>query len=141
MKDPQLVGFAKSIGMPDNVIEKISPQREKHYKNFLANMQRFRLVAEVIKSEYCQTGIKVGQKIVFSGTNVDPSQSDCPLCLGALSQIMHNQSVFLDRCYQSETGEGVDAPLTGGVGCLDHGLEADGVGNVLFDVRIERIAN
>jgi uncharacterized repeat protein (TIGR04076 family) len=134
MKDPVMRAVAQNVlGMSDEDIDKVTPEQEKEYKNSIENMGKYRLVAEVVKSKYCAAGVKVGQKIVIDGAAIDAEATDCPLCVGAISPLERANAVYLDRCAQ---GSDVNAPL-GGVACIDPGFEAGGLGNVVFDVRIE----
>ena len=136
MRDPVLMAFAKDVlNMSDEDIEKINPEQEQEYVNTMKNMAAYRIVAEVVKSKYCAASLQVGQKIVFSGVQIDKDASDCPLCVGALAPLARTLSVYLDRCGRdSDVGAQV-----GGVACIDPGLDVRGLGNVLFDVRIEPV--
>jgi uncharacterized repeat protein (TIGR04076 family) len=132
-----LMAFAKDVlGMPDEDVAKVSPEREEEYKNQLENLGRYRIVAEVIKSRYCAAGVQAGQKIVLSGVQIDRDASDCPLCVGAIAPLQRTLAVYLDRCARNKD---ITAPL-GGMACIDPGLDAGGLGTVLFDVRIEEVA-
>ena len=137
MRDPVLMAFAKDVlGMSDEDISKVTPEREQEFKNAMENMAKYRLVAEVVKSKYCAAGLQVGQKIVLNGVQIDKEASDCPLCVGAISPLSGSLSVYLDRC---QNNRDLTAPL-GGAACLDPGMEAGGLGSVLFDVRIEPVS-
>lgn len=134
MRDPVLTAFAKDVlGMSDQDIAKVTPEQEQEYKNTMANMANYRLVAEVVKSKYCAAGIQVGQKLVFSGVQIDAHASDCPLCVGAIAPLARSLSVYLDRCAHNAH---ITDPL-GGAACIDPGLDAGGLGHVLMEVRIE----
>jgi uncharacterized repeat protein (TIGR04076 family) len=132
-----LMAFAKDmLDMSDEDIAKVSPEQEQEYKNTLQNMNAYRLVAEVVKSKYCAAGLRVGQKLVFNGVQIDTEASDCPLCVGAIAPLERSLAVFLDRCARNRD---ITAPV-GGIACIDPGLEAGGLGTVLFEVRIEPAA-
>lgn len=134
MKDPAMRAVARNVlGMSDEDIEKVTPEQEREYKNSIENMGRYRLVAEVVKSRYCAAGVKVGQKIVIDGAAIDAAATDCPLCVGAIAPLERANAVYLDRCAR---GSDMTAPL-GGVACIDPGFESGGLGNVVFEVRIE----
>jgi uncharacterized repeat protein (TIGR04076 family) len=137
MRDPMLMAFAKDmLGMTDEDIEKVSPEQEKEYKNTLENMGKYRIVAEVIKSRYCAAGLQVGQKLVLNGVQIDKDASDCPLCVGAIAPLARTLAVYLDRCQHDSN---VADPL-GGMACIDPGLDAGGLGTVLFETRIEPVS-
>ena len=134
MKDSGMTAVAKNVlGMSDEDIEKITPEQEQGFKNAIENMGKYQLVAEVVKSKYCAAGLQVGQKMVVTGATIDPEATDCPLCVGAIAPLERANAVYMDRC---ERGGDMTAPL-GGFACIDPGLDAGGLGSVLFDVRIE----
>jgi uncharacterized repeat protein (TIGR04076 family) len=135
-RDPMILAFAKDmLGMTDEDIAKITPEKEAEYKNAMENLTKYRIVAEVVDSKYCTALLQKGQKIVFNGVQIDKDASDCPLCVGAIAPLHSTLSVYLDRCMH---GKNVDAPV-GGVACTDPGMEVGGLGHVLFDVRIEEV--
>lgn len=134
MKDPAMQAIAKNVlGMTDEDIEKVTPEQEQEFKNSIANMAKYQLVAKVVKSTYCAAGLKVGQKIVIGGAAIDGEATDCPLCVGAIAPLQRANAVYMDRCGLNRD---VAGPL-GGVACIDPGLDAGGLGTVVFDVRIE----
>ena len=134
MKDPGMIAVAKNVlGMSDEDIEKITSEQEQGFKNAIENMGKYQPVAEVVKSKYCAAGLQVGQKMVVTGASIDPEATDCPLCVGAIAPLERANAVYMDRC---ERGRDMTAPL-GGFACIDPGLDAGGLGSVLFDVRIE----
>ena len=136
MKDPMLTAFANDmLGMSDEDIAKVTPEMEQSFKNAMENMAKYRLVAEAIKSKYCTAGIKAGQKIVYNGVLLDTAESTCPLCSGALSPLHRCMAVYIDRCMSNRD---LLAPMEG-VACADPGMEAGGVGTVVFKVRVEPV--
>jgi uncharacterized repeat protein (TIGR04076 family) len=136
MQDPMIEAMARDmLGMSDEDMARITPQQEEEFKNLIANMTQYRLVAEVVKSKYCSAGLQVGQKIVFNGSQIDKEATDCPLCVGAIAPLDRSLLVFLDRCQQNRN---ITDPM-GGVTCSDPGMDAGGLGNVLMSVRIEPI--
>lgn len=137
MKDEAILAIAKNVlGMSDEDIEKISPEQEQEFKNSIENMGKYQLVAEVVKSRYCAAGLQVGQKMVVKGAAIDPEATDCPLCVGAIDGLVRANAIYLDRCGR---GQDVTAPL-GGFACVDPGLDAGGLGSVVFTARIEPIS-
>lgn len=136
MRDPMVMAFAKDmLGMTDEDIAKVTPEKEQEYKNAMENMAKYRIVAEVVKSKYCTALLEVGQKLVLNGVQIDADASDCPLCVGAIAPLHGTISVYLDRCMKNRD---VDAPV-GGMACTDPGMEVGGLGQVLFAVRIEAV--
>jgi hypothetical protein len=137
MKDQMLIAYAKDVlEVSDEDLAKITPEQEREFKNAFENMMKYRLVAEVATSKYCAAGLKVGQKIVVTGSRIDTQASDCPLCPGLLGGLAGKTQVYLDRCSNNRD---LTAPL-GGLACVDPGLDAGGLGSVTMKVRIEPIS-
>lgn len=136
MRDPVIMAFAKDmLGMSDEDIAKVTPEKEQEYKNAMENMAKYRIVAEVVKSKYCTALLEVGQKLVLNGVQIDKDASDCPLCVGAIFPLYGTLSVYLDRCMKDRD---VAGPISG-FACTDPGMEVGGLGQVLFDARIEPV--
>lgn len=110
------------LGMSDEDIEKVTPEQQQEYKNTLENMGKYRIVAEVAKSRYCAAGLKVGQKIVLSGVQIDEEASDCPLCVGAIAPLERTFAVYLDRCAQNRD---LTAPLGASRASIREWMPAD----------------
>jgi uncharacterized repeat protein (TIGR04076 family) len=137
MKDPGMIAVAKNVlGMSDEDIEKITPEQESEFKTSIESMGKYQLVAEVVSSKYCAAGLKVGQKIVVKGATIDAEATDCPLCVGAIAPLVRANAIYMDRCGR---GRDMTAPL-GGFACIDPGLDAGGLGSVVFEARIEPIS-
>ena len=138
MKDPGMIAVAKNVlGMSDEDIEKITSEQEQGFKNAIENMGKYQLVAEVVQSKYCAAGLQVGQKMVVKGASIDPEATDCPLCVGAIAPFQRANAVYMDRC---EHGGDMTAPLAG-FACIDPGFDAGGLGNVVFETRIEPVSS
>ncbi len=134
--DPMIEAFVKDmLGMTEEDMAKITPEKQQEYKNAMENMAKYRIVAEVASSKYCTALLQVGQKIVLNGVQIDKDASDCPLCVGAISPLHGILSVYLDRCMKDRD---VAGPIEG-YACTDPGMEVGGLGHVLFDVRIEPV--
>ena len=135
-RDPMIMAFAKDmLGMSDEDVEKITPEKEQEYKNAMENLAKYRIVAEVVDSKYCTALLQKGQKLVFNGVQIDKDASDCPLCVGAIAPLHSALGIYLDRCMKNRD---VDSSI-GGAACADPGMEVGGLGHVLFDVRIEPV--
>jgi len=137
MKDPMLEAYAKNVlEMSDEDLAKITPEQEEEFKNAFENMMKYQLVAEVASSKYCAAGLKVGQRIIITGSLIDTAASDCPLCPGVLGPLVGVSQVYLDRCSNNSN---LTAPLSA-IACVDPGLDAGGLGSVSMNVRIEPIS-
>jgi hypothetical protein len=100
-------------------------------------MRKYKVIAEAIKSSYCNAGVKVGQKFVF---RVMPSkllveESDCPFCIKALGPMGQIMFGIWDRLL--ENSDPNESWWTG-FQCLDPGIERGGLGNVQFRVYVVR---
>ena len=137
LKDEGLRNLARELlGMAEEDMEKITPAREKEMQNVITGMGKYRLVAEVVHSQYCFAALQVGQKFVVDlDGKLNPEESTAPLCLGALGPLGEKARIMMDRV--SQNGE-VTAPVAG-FRCVDPGLDLGGLGTVDFEVRIEKI--
>lgn len=115
--------FAKFISSPAH--RKLALRTEE--------MRKYKVIAEVIKSKYCNAGLKVGQKYTF---RVMPSkllveESDCPLCIKALGPMGQIMMGIWDRLLE---GTDPNESMWTVYQCLDPGVEQGGLGNVSFKV-------
>lgn len=131
--------FKRNMGMTDEDFEKhISYACNRKLILRREELDKYKIIAEVVESKYCGAGIKVGQKYIFQSIPnlLLVNESDCPLCikaLGPVSELMHG---LWDRII-----EGVDP--NAGMGqtarCLDPGVDYGGLGSVIFKVYAEKI--
>jgi len=137
MEDTSLKDLAKGLlGMTEDDMAKVTPGMEKEMQNVVAALGKYRLVAEVVRSQYCFAALQPGQQFVVDlDGKLNPEESTAPLCLGALGPLGEKARIMMDRI--SQNGE-VTAPLSG-YRCVDPGLELGGLGGVDFKVSIERI--
>ena len=137
VQDEMLKGFLGGhLGMSDEDMEKITPEQEEELRNVGSKAGRYRVVAEVVKSEYCSAGLKPGQKYVIDpAQQVNMGESTAPLCLGALAPLGHRMEVYLDRMGHHEN---MTASLRG-FRCTDPGFGKGGLGTVEFKVSIEEV--
>lgn len=129
----------QSLGITDDDFEThVSyPKNLKMWARF-PELKKYKIVAEVKESKYCSGGLKVGQKYTFS---LIPSallieESNCPLCVRAIAPIANLMAGYWDRIM-----EGVD-PNQGIwdiAECLDPGVNAGGLGHVIFKVYAQKI--
>ena len=132
-----MIGLARDmLGMSDEDIANVTPEKEQELRNQMENLSKFRLVAEVVKSKYCVVGAKVGQRIVLNGVQVDQEATDCPLCVAAIAPLLRCLNIYLDRCAH---GRDIAAPMAG-ITCDDPGLEVGGLGSISMKVRVEPIS-
>ena len=136
MEDTGLKDLARELlGMTEEDMAKVTPGMEKEMQNVVAALGKYRLVAEVVRSQYCFAALQPGQKFVVElDGKLNPEESTAPLCLGALGPLGEKARIMMDRI--SQNGE-VTAPLSG-FRCVDPGLDLGGLGGD-FKVSIERI--
>lgn len=133
--DEMLKEFAINVmGMTDEDIDKISPERAEGLKNAMLNVGRYRIVAEVVDSQYCFAGLQPGQKYILANPpRLDTTESTAPVCVGALPPLAERISLLLDRIYNNAN---ITAPMPG-FRCLDPGINLGGLGHVQFKVTVE----
>ncbi len=104
----------------------------------LAESQKYRLVAEVIKSHNCGVGHKEGDKLIFTGDGCFAAKEPPgPVCLAALGPLipMVNTEIINNIMGGNDPRDVVwDA-----VHCNDVGIENGGWGEVLMKIRVEKI--
>jgi len=98
---------------------------------------KYKIIAEVTESKYCNAGLKPGQKYTFKAfpAMLLTQESDCPLCVRAIGPIADLMVGFWDRII-----EGVD-PNQGmwyRAECLDPGVNRGGLGHVVFKVYAQK---
>lgn len=129
----------KVMGMPDADIAKVPPNIQKMLASY-PKFQKYKVVAEVMDSQYCGAGIKRGQRYVFS--TLPPvllaQESDCPLCIRALGPLTSFVNNIMDRIAE---GVNPDDGLFRTAECLDPGLEHGGLGKVHFKVYVQKTAD
>ena len=137
VQDEMLKGFLGGyLGMSDEDMGKITPEQEEELKNVGSKAGKYRVVAEVVNSEYCSAGLKPGQKYVIDpAQQVNMGESTAPLCLGALAPLGQRMEVYLDRMGYHEN---MTASLRG-FRCTDPGFGKGGLGTVEFKVSIEEV--
>ena len=137
VQDEMLKGFLGGhLGMSDEDLAKITPEQEEELKNVGSKAGKYRVVAEVVNSEYCSAGLKPGQKYVIDPAQmVNMGESTAPLCLGALAPLGQRMEVYLDRMGHHEN---MTATLRG-FRCTDPGFGKGGLGTVEFKVSIEEV--
>jgi len=100
--------------------------------------QKYRVVAEVIKSEGCGAGHRVGDKFIFSGEGcLITEQSPAKICMSALQPLMGRiDTLVLDSLLDGRDPKGL---VWDAVHCVDVGVEYGGWGQIIMKVRVERI--
>jgi len=135
MLDEPIRQLLKSqIGITDEDLNRLSLGIQKLLSR-VPELLKWKIIAEVTDSKYCFAGCKVGDKLVFSGTNLIPEESTCSLCLGAISPMMERMHMMWDRIADGRDPNGL---WTSTVECYDKGVEYGGLGKVVFKVYAEK---
>jgi uncharacterized repeat protein (TIGR04076 family) len=98
---------------------------------------KYRVVAEVIKAYGCAMEHKVGDKLIFSGLGGFIGKEPAgQVCVGALGPVLPFVSMVL-----AKIAEGTDPQkiLFNRIRCTDVGVENGGWGEVLMEVRVEKV--
>lgn len=135
VKDAGLKGMMEQMfGMPEEDQARVTAGLEQGLLNALPKVGSYRLVAEVVSSKYCFQGLQVGQKyVVENGALLNQEESDAPVCLGAVLELVEKAHVMMDRVF---TNGDITAPISG-YKCTDPGLDLGGLGCVEFKVTVE----
>jgi uncharacterized repeat protein (TIGR04076 family) len=133
-----LEGLKKQLGYDDAQWElwKSNPNNMKIAQK-LGDFEKYRVVAEVIKSHGCALGHRVGDKLIFSGMGAYVGKEPPgPVCVGALSPLAPFVNGVLIKIAE---GSDPQQLLLNRVKCVDVGIENGGWGEVLFDIRVEKV--
>ncbi len=136
MIDRDIRNFMKAqLGITDEELDKVSPGYAKMI-SATPELLKWKIIAEVTESEYCIHDCQVGDKLIFSGHAVNPKESTCPLCLGALAPLIDRLHIMWDRIFDGRDPNELWVRYSQ---CYDAGLKHGGLGRVLFKVYAEKI--
>ena len=130
--------FKGLLGYGDSQWEKwkSNPRNMKVVEN-IALLQEYKLVAEVTSSIGCAAQHKVGHRIVFGGgVSLLCKESPDQICFGLLLPIIPFVEVFFERLCNGEIPSNFVYPK---VHCVDVGLDHGGSGEVVAEVKVEKI--
>ena len=132
--------FKGSTGHSDETMAKLHPGMEKLFNNISKTLQH-QIVAEVVRSEHCFAQVNVGDKFVFDPM-LNPEKSNSPMCPKALLPILAQIGAIWEMSAQwADSGkEELPEIVWRNVRCLDPGLEDGGVGGVVYNIRMEKMA-
>jgi len=98
---------------------------------------KYKLIAEVTNSHGCAAGHKVGDKIVFDGSGcLLCKESPEKICFGLLRPLTAFAGTILDKLC---LGDDPTRVAFNKVHCVDVGVDNGGWGNVVAEVKVERI--
>ena len=96
---------------------------------------KYKVVFEVIKSEGCAAGHKVGDRIIYGGGTLLCRESPEKICFGLLSQINPVASAVPEKIC---LGEDPTKIAFNKIHCFDVGLDNGGWGEVIVEVKVEK---
>lgn len=136
VKDEGIKKMFEEVGLTEKDLEKITPEAEEGILNALPDVGKYRLVAEVVRSKFCGSGMRPGMKFVVEDSILNMEETTAPLCLGALEPLYEKAAVLYDR--QAQKGDKPISLHMYGYRCKDPGLELDGLGTTEFKVYVEK---
>ncbi len=132
------VNGKKLYGYSDTQMKKLNKSQAKLVAE-IGDVLDYRLIAEVVKSENCISGHKVGDKFVMNGagqllpkecTNKDT------LCIFALAKLNQAAAIYFDRIMSGND------PLSGSIfevlRCEDVGMENGGWGEIVMKLYVRK---
>jgi hypothetical protein len=137
MSEEKLKSYAKRVGYTDSEIEAFreSGHRMRQIDKLFDAAPLYSIVAEVIEARHCNSGHKVGQRLIM---DVDGSfiSKLCPsrMCVYLLSQLAIPVALINERL--SEGLEPNAFHFTRYVHCPDVGVECLGYGEVKLKVEV-----
>lgn len=133
---PETIQLMKdTIQISDADIARLSPGIQKLLDSF-EERAKYKIMAEVVSSNYCMRKVLVGQKYVFVKGELDPKETTAPFCLSALAPLAPIMRMISDRF-----ATGADpTPVFNTAECMDMGIDHGGLGKVKFRVTVEKMA-
>jgi len=131
--------FKLTTGLDDKAMAKLHPGLEELFRN-ISKTTGYQLVAEVVKSQACFAGVKVGDRLVFDPF-LNPQKSTGNMCPKALLPVLLEINALWEMTAEwADSGkQKLPEIVFRNVRCLDPGLENGGVGGVIYTIRNEKI--
>jgi uncharacterized repeat protein (TIGR04076 family) len=114
---------------------KSNPQNFERAKGGL-NFNKYKLVAEVVSAYGCGAGHRVGDKIVFSGGELLTKENPARICFSLLSIISPYVQLVMERVF---SGEDPTKIVFNRTHCPDVGVNYGGWGEVIVDIKVEKV--
>jgi uncharacterized repeat protein (TIGR04076 family) len=135
--DMALKSLREMLGYTDAQWEtwKSNPRNFERAKGGL-NFSKYKLVAEVTSAYGCGAGHKVGDKITFSGGELLSKANPERVCFGLLSAISPYVQLAMERVFNGEDPTKIAFNKTH---CPDVGVDQGGWGEVIVEVKVEKV--
>jgi len=124
------------LGLDDQEFSLLSgnPKFQRLFENALKGA-RYRLVAEVVESKGCNSGHRIGQKLVFDSAG-NLLTRECPELICAF--LMPNLAVLINAFFENlMNGRDPNEVMFNRTGCFDVGHACGGWGRVMVEMRAE----
>ncbi len=137
MDDTEIESLKEMLGYTDAQWEtwKRNPENFERAKRGL-ELGKYKLMAEVISSYGCGAGHKVGDRIVFSGGELLSKENPERVCSALLSSVVPYVHSLMERVFNGEDPTKIAFPNTH---CPDVGVDHGGWGEVIVEVKVEKI--
>lgn len=134
--DERWQALKKHLGFDDREIEIL--RSNPKYQKMVESTPQFmthKIVAEVIKSHGCHSGLEVGTRIVMNG-NGQLIRDECPekICIWALAPLGGMVNAVFERFMEDLDPNGMVFDV---VHCMDVGVECGGWGQILMKIKVE----
>src|SRR4030043_1229376 len=96
MIDEATTSYLRSIGFKDSDFAKLSPRMIKLFSK-IKEIMSYKVIAEVFESTYCIRNLKVGDKYVLIGPDLDMKESTAPFCIYAIAPIARARQAITER--------------------------------------------
>ena len=128
-----------TTGHTEEAVGKLHAGFEKMFRNVPKTMQS-QVIAEVVKSEHCFAGVKVGDKLVFDPF-LNTQKSSGVMCPRGLLPVLVQMNAVWEMVFEwAESGkEELPEMVFRNVRCLDPGFEDGGIGGVVYRIRAEKM--
>jgi uncharacterized repeat protein (TIGR04076 family) len=102
----------------------------------MAEFGKYRVVAEVIKSQGCAMSHKVGDKLIFSGMGgFEGKEPAGPVCISAIGPVI---PLVLGVLNNVAAGNDPQNMAFNRIKCYDVGVENGGWGEILMEIKVEK---
>ena len=121
-----------TLGMTEEDMARLPPNIMKMLAAASRLMSK-KVVAKCVKSKYCAAGIKEGDKAVFVRNVINQQETTAPLCMRGIACLVTPVTQIMDLMIN-----GLDTEIAiSRIPCLDPGLDAGGLGRVVWEVSVE----
>ena len=139
VKQEVLEGIREQLGYNDAEWEMwLGDPKNLEIAESAEEFHKWLLIAEVIKSRGCGNGHKVGDRFIFNGNGaLVGKEPPGPVCMAALGPILPKMNAIW-----SGLAAGLEPRKTllfNKVRCLDIGVENGGWGEVLMQLKLEKV--